>query len=122
MSSFTELWFNNYYRVLAVDSGDEVIVSIDVYMDGFPWRIDEEVCLSSKEYCILYHRVRAEDIAKHYGGLAGETISLEIVGVRAGDRLEATDVRILFRKGAHLSKSDLESLYSSTLKLLESYR
>lgn len=117
-----ELWFNKYYRVLAVESGDGVLVSIDVYMDGFPWSIDSEVCLSSRDYCILYHRVRSEEIAKYYGELAREALFLEIVGVRTGDRLETTDVRILFRKEAHLSKSDLENLYSSTLKLLKSYK
>ncbi|MEM1532467.1 MAG: hypothetical protein QW521_01335 [Desulfurococcaceae archaeon] len=122
MNSYTELWFDKHYRVIAVDLGDGVFVSIDVYMSGFPWSIDAEACLSSRDYCILYHRVRAEEIAKYYGELAGEALFLEIVGVRAGDRLETTDVRILFRKNAHLSKSDLENLYSSTLKLLKSYK
>lgn len=122
MSNYTELWINKHYRVIAVDSGDGVLVSIDVHMDGFPWSIDAEACLSNRDYCILYHRVRDEEIAKYYGELAGEALFIEIVGVRARDRLEATDVRIMLRKEAHLSKSDLENLHSSTLKLLKSYK
>lgn len=111
LESVSEYWFHNYYRVLVIDSSSEYVVSVDVYRRGWLWSVDEESCLSDREYCLVYHRVDPAVLSDKLGDLASLVRRVEIVGVKARGRVEAVNVRYFLSRDRVLKYSDIEKLF-----------
>lgn len=111
MKNINEYWFHDYWRVLVIETSDRLIVSIDVYREGWFWNIDSRKCIDGENYCILYHKVSLEEIGKLLGKLSEYIIDVEIIGIKAKDRFETIGVRYVISSNKNLTFQDLSELF-----------
>lgn len=112
-----EKWFHKYYRVLIVNIGDEKLVSVDVYVNKWPFNIDRKECVDGEKYCLLYKIIDdRDDIARFFGDLSSKIVRVEVTGVKARDRYETVNIRYVIR--GELCDKEIEELFYKSWRLV----
>jgi len=111
MENISEYWFHDYWRVLIIELSNRTIVSVDVYRDGWFWNTDSMKCIDVENYCILYHKVSMDELSRVFGELSKYFISVEVVGIKAKDRLETVNVRYMVSGDKKLTYNDISELF-----------
>ena len=118
MENISEYWFHDYWRVLIVELSDRSIVSVDVYRDGWFWNTDSMKCIDDENYCVLYHKVSLDELSRVFGELSKYFISVEVVGIKAKDRLETVNVRYTVSGDKKLTYNDISELFYKSWVLI----
>ncbi|MET1159652.1 MAG: hypothetical protein ABWW65_01700, partial [Thermoprotei archaeon] len=61
MTSVSEYWFLDYYRVLVISENTHKVISVDVYRRKWIFEDYEEVCSHDNKYCLLYKIIKVPD-------------------------------------------------------------
>lgn len=115
-NNVTEYWFNNYYRVIVVDLGeDRRLVSVDVYRDKWFFDKYEEICILNKNNCLLYSEVDPSKYRTFFNKIVVDKIL--VTGVKSGEVLETTSVR-WFVKGS-IDYNDVVKMFQYSWELIK---
>ncbi len=108
----SEYWFLNYYRVLAIDLGDDkYFLSVDVYRRKWLFKEYKIYCINGNNYCILY---KSFEEPSKINGVDVEKII--VTGIKAGDIYETVNVRWIIH--GKLSYQVIEKIFYESWKII----
>lgn len=85
-----ELWLNDHERVVLIDTGNGVLLSYDVYCNGWNYPTDYKIGINDR-ISLVYHRISGLE------GLPESIVWIELVGVVSDTRQELVNVRVFVK-------------------------
>lgn len=108
-----EVWIDEHTRALIIplETG-KTIISMDVYIKGWSYPVDEEVCIGDSK--LVYYR------PKDVESLGFNVEKIEIIGFKHGDIEETISVRLWVSKVNVKDHEIIKRLYSRVLEFISS--
>jgi len=92
-TSISEIWFNDYERIIVIRLKDKTLISSDIYCTSWNYPIDYKININGRIH-LIYHRV------SDFHQIDKRIEWVEIVGVMVDDknRKETVNLRILVKE------------------------
>jgi len=106
-----EYYFDDYYRVLVIESGSKYVISVDVYYADWKYGNYREVCIG--EVCLLVKELAPSEINVNFANVE----KVMVIGVRVGDKRETVNVKWIM--GSKPGDDEIEGIYRHSWRIAQ---